>query len=55
LASKKNNFQQAVKQNPYWLIYDLLKFEEREMEVDIFQIQAVQDCFKGLQRIADKI
>jgi len=33
LAAKKNKFQQAAKQNPYWLIYDVLKFEEREMEV----------------------
>ena len=28
-ATKKNKYQQAAKQNPYWLIYDILKFEER--------------------------
>lgn len=48
LALKKNRFQQAAKQNPYWLVYDVLKFEEREME-------AVQDTFKGLAKINDKI
>lgn len=33
LAARKNKFQQATKQNPFWQIYDILKFEEREMEV----------------------
>lgn len=51
LATKKNKYQQAAKQNPYWLIYDILKFEEREMEVSMNSLRpcktASRDCIKS--------